>query len=245
MCQQEQEQSLASILGENTDKMQLTRKILDLKQVGDSRQQTQKLLLNTQQASIITAGKHLDFSWENCIIFQFSTIVCLYVSKCLWFKMQSERLRSIRLCTYRRHSLYLLTDVTDSLASLKATDTASSTSRVGGRGLHGLKTEARTRDRLSQPDPSGTVKFRARTRPEISPPTTNSQQKKKEKGCISRLHAKKQINHQGSAISQTFTSYDSLWTSGVAVAYILPSLWICMDKKIILPPCKLWSFFVS
>ncbi|KTG03966.1 hypothetical protein cypCar_00017230 [Cyprinus carpio] len=32
MCQQEQEQSLASILGENADKMQLTRKILDLKQ---------------------------------------------------------------------------------------------------------------------------------------------------------------------------------------------------------------------
>ncbi|XP_016133261.1 uncharacterized protein [Sinocyclocheilus grahami] len=31
-CQQEQEQSLANILGENTDKMQLTRKILDLKQ---------------------------------------------------------------------------------------------------------------------------------------------------------------------------------------------------------------------
>ncbi len=38
---------------------------------------------------------------------------------------------------------------------------------TGVRGLHGLKTEARTR-----PDPSGTVKFRARarTRPEISTP---------------------------------------------------------------------------
>lgn len=61
MCQQEQEQSLANILGENTDKMQLTRKILDLKQVGDSRQQTQKLHLNSQQASIITTGQQLDF----------------------------------------------------------------------------------------------------------------------------------------------------------------------------------------
>ncbi len=105
-------------------------------------------------------------------------------------------------------------------------------------GLHGLKTEARTRPvpEIVWPDPSGTVKFRARTRPEIPPPThththtTNSQQKKKEKGCISRLHAKKRIN-QGSAISQTFTSYESLWTSGAAVAYILPSLWILYGQE--------------
>ncbi len=65
-------------------------------------------------------------------------------------------------------------------------------------------------------------------------PTRNlnlkSQQKKKEKGCISRLHAKKRIN-QGSAISQTFTSYESLWTSGAAVAYILPSLWILYGQE--------------
>ncbi len=75
-----------------------------------------------------------------------------------------------------------------------------------------LKPEPGPYPRLSdptRPDPSGTVKFRARTRPEIPPPPTNSQQKKKEKGCISRLHAKKRIN-QGSAISQTFTSYESL-----------------------------------
>ncbi len=53
-----------------------------------------------------------------------------------------------------------------------------------------LKPEPGPYPRLSdptRPDPSGTVKFRARTRPEIPPPT-NSQQKK---GCISRLHAKK------------------------------------------------------
>ncbi len=41
---------------------------------------------------------------------------------------------------------------------------------------------------------------------------------------------KKRIN-QGSAISQTFTSYESLWTSGAAVGYILPSYEFCMDKK--------------
>ncbi len=102
-----------------------------------------------------------------------------------------------------------------------------------------LKPEPGPYPRLSdptRPDPSGTVKFRARTRPEIPPPpppphTTNSQKKIiKEKGCISRLHAKKQIN-QGSAISQTFTSYESLWTSGTAVAYILPSLWILYEDN--------------
>ncbi len=44
------------------------------------------------------------------------------------------------------------------------------------RGLHGLKTEARTRPvpeivwpNPTRPDPSGTVKFRARTQPDISP----------------------------------------------------------------------------
>ncbi len=31
---------------------------------------------------------------------------------------------------------------------------------------------------------------------------------------MSQLHAKKRIN-QGSAISQTFTSYESLWSLGV------------------------------
>ncbi len=60
-------------------------------------------------------------------------------------------------------------------------------------------------------------------------PTTNNK-KKKEKGCISRLHAKKRIN-QGSAISQTFTSYECLWTSGAAVACILPSLWILYGQE--------------
>ncbi len=44
------------------------------------------------------------------------------------------------------------------------------------------------------------------------------------------MHAKKRIN-QGSAISQTFTSYESLWTSGAAVAYILPSLWILFGQE--------------
>lgn len=33
VCQQEEEPSLVKVLGENVDKMQLTRRILDLKQV--------------------------------------------------------------------------------------------------------------------------------------------------------------------------------------------------------------------
>ncbi len=152
--------------------------------------------------------------------------------------MQSERLRSSAYAHIGRYSLYLLTDVTDSLASLKATDTASSTSRFGGRGLTGLKTEARTRDRLSQPDPSGTVKFRAPTR-NPPPPTTNSQQKKRKKAafhnCMQRnrlikarpfhkhLPVMKVCEHQVQR-SHTFCRVYEF----------------CMDKKIIHTPCKLW-----
>ncbi len=102
------------------------------------------------------------------------------------------------------------------------------------RGLHGLKTEARTRPvpEIVWPDPTRAAQLNLEPEPDPkSPPTTNSQKKKKEKACISRLHAKKQIN-QGSAISQTFTSYESLWTSGAAVAYILPSLlWILNGQE--------------
>ncbi len=95
----------------------------------------------------------------------------------------------------------------------------------------------------TRPDPSGTVKFRARTRPETPPPPPAPQRiiKKKEKGCISRLHAKKRIN-QGSAISQTFTSYESLWTSGAAVIHSAEFMNFVWTRWW---PCKLWSFFVS
>ncbi len=83
----------------------------------------------------------------------------------------------------------------------------------------------------TRPDPTRAAQLNLEPEPDPkSPPPTNSQQKKKEKGCISRLHAKKRIN-QGSAISQTFTSYESLWTSGAAVAYILPSLWILYGQE--------------
>ncbi len=80
------------------------------------------------------------------------------------------------------------------------------------RGLHGLKTEARTRPvpEIVRPDPTRAAQLNLE--PEPDP----------------RLHAKKQIN-QGSAISQT--SYESLWTSGAAVAYILPSLWILYEDN--------------
>ncbi len=50
------------------------------------------------------------------------------------------------------------------------------------------------------------------------------------RGRSSSSHEGERIN-QGSAISQTFTSYESLWTSGAAVAYILPSLWILYGQE--------------
>lgn len=45
VCQQEEEQSLVNVLGENVDKMQLTRRILDLKQVSIVKEQAEQLLL--------------------------------------------------------------------------------------------------------------------------------------------------------------------------------------------------------
>ncbi len=90
---------------------------------------------------------------------------------------------------------------------------------------------ARTRDRLTRPDPTRAAQFNLEPEPDPKSKSKKANKKKnKEKGCISRLHAKKQIN-QGSAISQTFTSYESLWTSGAAITYILPSLWILYGQE--------------
>ncbi len=85
------------------------------------------------------------------------------------------------------------------------------------RGRHGLKTEARTRPvpEIVCPDPTRAAQLNLEPEPDPkSPPAPvpapqRITKKKKEKGCISRLHAKKWIN-QGSAISKTFTSYESL-----------------------------------
>ncbi len=74
------------------------------------------------------------------------------------------------------------------------------------RGLHGLKTEARTRPvpEIVWPDPTRAAQLNLEPEPDPkSPPPHIRNKKKKEKDCISRLHAKKRIN-QGSAISQTF-----------------------------------------
>lgn len=51
VCQQEEEQALVNVLEENVDKMQLTRRILDLKQVGLKTLQT---LNNLQEVKVYT-----------------------------------------------------------------------------------------------------------------------------------------------------------------------------------------------
>ncbi len=92
-----------------------------------------------------------------------------------------------------------------------------------------LKPEPGPYPRSSDPTRAAQLNLEPEPDPK-SPPPPITNKKKKEKYCISRLHAKKRIN-QVSAISQTFTSYESLWTSGAAVAYILPSLWILFGQE--------------
>ncbi len=62
----------------------------------------------------------------------------------------------------------------------------------------------------TRPDPTRAAQLNLEPEPDPkSPPPPITNKKKNGKDCISRLHAKKRIN-QGSAISQTFTSYESL-----------------------------------
>ncbi len=108
------------------------------------------------------------------------------------------------------------------------------------RGLHGLKTEARTRPvpEIVWPDPSGTVKFRARNHPPPPRATTNNTKKRKKVAfhdCMQRnglikalpfhkhLPVMKVCEHQVQR-SHTFCRvYAFVWTR---------RWW----------PCKLWSF---
>ncbi len=92
---------------------------------------------------------------------------------------------------------------------------------------------ARTRDCLTQPDPTRAARLNLEPEPDprSPPPPTNSQQKKKGK----RLHftiACKEIDYQGSAISHKHLPVMKVCEHQVAaVAYILPSLWILYGQE--------------
>ncbi len=68
--------------------------------------------------------------------------------------------------------------------------------------------------------------------------------KKKEKGCISRLHAKKQIN-QGSAIHKHLPVMKVCEHQVQRVAYILPSLWILYGQEDNSSTVQIMVIFVS
>ncbi len=114
------------------------------------------------------------------------------------------------------------------------------------RGLHGLKTEARTRPvpEIVRPDPSGTVKFRARTRPEIPPPQRIANKKKRKKAafhdCMQRNRLIKALPFHKHLPVMKVCEHQVQRSHTFCRVYEF-----CMDKKIILPPYKLWSFFVS
>ncbi len=113
-----------------------------------------------------------------------------------------------------------------------------------------LKPEPGPYPRLSdptRPDPSGTVKFRARTRPDprSPPPPPNSQPKKKRKkaafhDCMQRNRLIKALPFHKHLPVMKVCEHQVQRSHTFCRVYTF-----CMDKMIILPPYKLWSFFVS
>ncbi len=111
-----------------------------------------------------------------------------------------------------------------------------------------LKPEPGPYPRLSdptRPDPSGTVKFRARTRPEIPPPPQRIANKKKRKkaafhDCMQRNRLIKALPFHKHLPVMKVCEHQVQRSHTFCRVYEF-----CMDKKIILPPYKLWSFFVS
>ncbi len=110
-----------------------------------------------------------------------------------------------------------------------------------------LKPEPGPYPRLSdptRPDPSGTVKFRARTRPEIPPPQRIANKKKRKKAafhdCMQRNRLIKALPFHKHLPVMKVCEHQVQRSHTFCRVYEF-----CMDKKIIFPPCKLWSFFVS
>ncbi len=105
-----------------------------------------------------------------------------------------------------------------------------------------LKPEPGPYPRLSdptRPDPSGTVKFRARTRPEIPPPQRIAQKKWKKAAfhdCMQRNRLIKALPFHKHLPVMKVCEHQVQRSHTFCRVYEF-----CMDK-IILPPCKLWSF---
>ncbi len=120
------------------------------------------------------------------------------------------------------------------------------------RGLHGLKIEARTRPvpEIVWPNPSQPELTRAaqlnlepEPDPKSPPPPTNSQQKKKRKktafhDCMQRNRLIKALPFHIHLPVMKVCEHQVQRSHTFCRVYEF-----CMDKKIILPPCKLWSFF--
>ncbi len=111
-----------------------------------------------------------------------------------------------------------------------------------------LKPEPGPYPRLSdptRPDPSGTVEFRARTRPEIPPPPPQRIANKKKKRKKAAFHDCMQRNR----LIKALPFHKHLPVMTVCEHQVQRSHTFCrvyeFCMKIILPPYKLWSFLVS
>ncbi len=126
----------------------------------------------------------------------------------------------------------------------------SSAALLLSRGLHGLKTEARTRPvpEIVWPDPTRAAQLHLEPEPDPEippPPTTNSQLKKKRKkaaflDCMQRNRLIKALPFHKHLPVMKVCEHQVQRSHTFCRVYAF-----CLDKTIILPPCKLWSFFVS
>ncbi len=110
------------------------------------------------------------------------------------------------------------------------------------RGLHGLKTEARTRPvpEIVWPDPTRAAQLNLEPEPDPPPPTTNSQLNKKRKkaafhDCMQRNRLIKALPFHKHLPVMKVCEHQVQWSHTFCWVYEF-----CMDKKIILPPCILW-----
>ncbi len=103
---------------------------------------------------------------------------------------------------------------------------------------------ARTRDRLTRPDPTRAAQLNLEPEPDPKSKSKKPTKKKRKKAafhdCMQRNRLIKALPFHKHLPVMKVCEHQEQRSHTFCRVYEF-----CMDKKIILPPCKLWSFFVS